>query len=74
MNLFVETLHFIVLLFYYVLEAIVLFFIPARYRMKDVKGQIVLITGAGTGANVMCSTITMKNLHSKTDKHTVSLI
>jgi len=48
MNLFVETLQFIVLLFYYVLEAIVLFFIPVRYRMKDVKGQIVLITGAGT--------------------------
>jgi len=48
MNLFLEVLQFHVLVCYYVLEAIVLCFIPSRYRRKDVKGQIVLITGAGT--------------------------
>jgi len=47
MNLFVETVMFFILLLYYILEAIVIFFIPARYRRKDVKGHIVLITGAG---------------------------
>jgi len=47
MNLFLETLWFLVLFFYYILEAIVLFFIPSRCRRKDVKDQTVLITGAG---------------------------
>ena len=47
MNLFVEALRFLILLLYYILEAIVLFFVPSRYRKKDVEGQIVLITGAG---------------------------
>jgi len=47
MNLFQETIWFFILLFYYILEATVLFFVPTRYRKKDVKGQIVLITGAG---------------------------
>jgi len=37
------------LFYYYILEAIVLFFIPARYRSKNVSGKIVLITGAGSG-------------------------
>lgn len=49
MNLFLETLWFLVLFCYYTLEGIVLFFVPSRYRRKDVRGQIVLITGAGSG-------------------------
>jgi len=48
MNLFLETLSFFVLFVYYILESIVLFFIPSRCRRKDVKCQTVLITGAGT--------------------------
>jgi len=47
MNVFLETLWFLLLFCYYTLEATVLFFVPSRYRRKDVKGQIVLITGAG---------------------------
>jgi all-trans-retinol dehydrogenase (NAD+) len=35
--------------YYYILEAIVLFFVPPRFRYKNVKGQIVLITGSGSG-------------------------
>jgi hypothetical protein len=47
MNLFVDTLVTIVLTLYYIIEATVLFFVPARFLSKNVKGQVVLITGAG---------------------------
>jgi len=47
MNVFLEILWFMLLFCYYTLEATVLFFVPSRYRRKDVNGQIVLITGAG---------------------------
>ncbi|XP_066479682.1 epidermal retinol dehydrogenase 2-like isoform X2 [Tiliqua scincoides] len=47
MNFFLETLRFIGLLVYFTLEAFVLLFIPAR--KKNVTGEIVLITGAGSG-------------------------
>jgi len=48
MNFVLEFLWVLLSLCYYILEALVLFFIPASYRKKDVEGQIVLITGAGT--------------------------
>ncbi|CAL1288191.1 unnamed protein product [Larinioides sclopetarius] len=38
-----------VLLIYYVIESIILTFVPRRYRYKDIKGQTVLITGGGCG-------------------------
>lgn len=47
MHLAVEGLIAFCMVFYYWLEAIVLFFVPAKFRSKDVKGQLVLITGAG---------------------------
>lgn len=47
MNFLLETLQLIVLTVYYSLEAIASFFIPAK--KKDVTGEIVLITGAGSG-------------------------
>lgn len=47
MNFFLETLRFIGLLIYLILEAFVLLFIPVR--KKSVAGEIVLITGAGSG-------------------------
>lgn len=49
MNLVVETLVTLLLFFYYILEAIVLFCVPFSLRRKDVKGQKVLITGSGSG-------------------------
>jgi len=49
MNLIVEAVVSHVMMVYYILEAIVLFFVPTRFRSKDVKGEIVLITGAGSG-------------------------
>ena len=54
MNLFIEWLLTNVLMFYYFLEGVVLFFVPRRLRFKDVKGQIVLVTGAGR-QNVLTS-------------------
>lgn len=36
-------------LLYYVLESIVLAFVPKSWRFKDITGENVLITGAGSG-------------------------
>jgi len=36
-------------MFYYILRSIVLVFVPASWRYKDVSKDIVLITGAGSG-------------------------
>ncbi|NWX58344.1 RDHE2 dehydrogenase, partial [Promerops cafer] len=47
MNFFLETLKFIVLFVYYLLESLVFFIVPGR--KKNVSGEIVLITGAGSG-------------------------
>ncbi|GBM19596.1 Epidermal retinol dehydrogenase 2, partial [Araneus ventricosus] len=38
-----------VLLIYYILESIILTFVPRSFRYKDIKGQTVLITGGGSG-------------------------
>lgn len=37
------------LVFYFWLEAIVFFFVPRRFRYKSVAGELVFITGAGSG-------------------------
>lgn len=34
---------------YYWVEGIILYFVPRRFKLKDVTGEIVLITGAGSG-------------------------
>ncbi|NXQ57901.1 RDHE2 dehydrogenase, partial [Anthoscopus minutus] len=47
MNFFLETLKFIVLFVYYLLESLVFLIVPGR--KKNVSGEIVLITGAGSG-------------------------
>ncbi|NWH91817.1 RDHE2 dehydrogenase, partial [Aegithalos caudatus] len=47
MNFFLETLKVIVLLIYYSLESLVFLIVPRR--KKNVSGEIVLITGAGSG-------------------------
>ena len=49
MNVLTQSLTNLLLLLYYWLEGIVLFFVPRRLRHKDVKGEIVLITGGGSG-------------------------
>ncbi|KAM4705977.1 epidermal retinol dehydrogenase 2 [Rhinophrynus dorsalis] len=47
MNFFLETLKVLFLTIYLILESIVLWFLPSR--RKNVAGEIVLITGAGSG-------------------------
>ncbi|KFO70841.1 Epidermal retinol dehydrogenase 2, partial [Cuculus canorus] len=47
MNFYLETLQFIVLFVYYFLEWLVFLVVPRR--KKNVSGEIVLITGAGSG-------------------------
>ncbi|NWH37766.1 RDHE2 dehydrogenase, partial [Chloropsis hardwickii] len=47
MNFFLETLKFIVLFVYYLLESLVFLVVPGR--KKNVSGEIVLITGAASG-------------------------
>ena len=48
MNAILEAIVGTMQMLYYILEAIVLLFVPVQFRYKDVKGQTVLITGAGT--------------------------
>ncbi|XP_055940996.1 short-chain dehydrogenase/reductase family 16C member 6-like isoform X2 [Argiope bruennichi] len=45
----VKFLTNLVLLIYYILESVVLTFVPRSLRYKDIKGQTVLITGGGSG-------------------------
>ncbi|OCT76834.1 short chain dehydrogenase/reductase family 16C member 5 L homeolog isoform X1 [Xenopus laevis] len=47
MNIFLETLKVLLLTIYLSLESLFLWFLPSR--RKDVAGEIVLITGAGSG-------------------------
>ena len=54
MNLFLEIVTTNLLILYYWLEAIVLKFIPARFRKKSIKGENVLITGAGKCVKNSC--------------------
>ncbi|NXI67766.1 RDHE2 dehydrogenase, partial [Anseranas semipalmata] len=53
MNFFLETLKVIGLLTYYMLESLVFLFVPKR--KKSVSGEIVLITGAGSGIGRLLS-------------------
>ncbi|KFQ40111.1 Epidermal retinol dehydrogenase 2, partial [Mesitornis unicolor] len=53
MNFFLETLKVIGLLLYYLLESLVFLIVPKR--KKNVSGEIVLITGAGSGIGRLLS-------------------
>lgn len=39
----------LLLIYYYIIESIVIRWIPVKYRAKDISGQIALVTGAGGG-------------------------
>ncbi|XP_057378300.1 epidermal retinol dehydrogenase 2-like [Daphnia carinata] len=49
LTIILETIYNLVMLFYYIVEAFVMKFIPAKFRSKDISGQVALVTGAGGG-------------------------
>lgn len=49
MDALVKALLCLPLVLYYIIEALVLVFIPKSLRYKDISGETVLITGAGSG-------------------------
>ncbi|XP_076039580.1 epidermal retinol dehydrogenase 2-like [Oratosquilla oratoria] len=50
-----ELLGSLVISIFYILEALVMLFIPTSLKRKDIKGNVVLITGGGSGiGRLMC--------------------
>lgn len=53
----------LVMTVYYILEAIVLWFVPRKYKRKDVSGSIALVTGGGSGiGQLMCLKLAAKGV------------
>ena len=48
MELLVETILVILKMIYYWIKAVVMTIVPASLQAKDIAGNIVLVTGAGT--------------------------
>ncbi|XP_039610467.1 epidermal retinol dehydrogenase 2 isoform X2 [Polypterus senegalus] len=80
MNFFLETLQVMVLSIYYLLEAFVKLFIPTR--RKNVAGEIVLISGAGSGIGRLMSlefaklgaTLVLWDINQEGNKETARLV
>lgn len=50
-----DFVSFLILMVIYIVEAIVKWFIPTKYKMKDVTGEIALVTGGGNGLGRLVS-------------------
>lgn len=72
----------LLLLIYYWFESMVLALIPRRYRYKDIAGQIVLVTGGGSGIGRLLSLrfagkggkVVVWDLNLKSAEETVKLV
>jgi all-trans-retinol dehydrogenase (NAD+) len=49
MRKIIDLVYDVAMIFYYVIKAILVPWIPIKYRSKDISGQIALVTGAGGG-------------------------
>lgn len=80
MNTFLETLLLIVKLLYLTLESLFLLFIPVR--KKNVAGEIVLITGSGSGIGRLMAlkfaklgaTLVLWDINQEGNKETARLV
>ena len=46
----IEVIASLILIFYYIIESIVIKLVPVKFRnLKNVSGQVVVVTGAGGG-------------------------
>lgn len=50
-----DIIGFLLLSFIAIIEAIIKSFIPRRYKMKSVAGEIALVTGGGSGLGRLLS-------------------
>lgn len=49
MGAIMDTLYNLCMILYYIFYAMIVPWIPIKYRSKDISGQIALVTGAGGG-------------------------
>jgi all-trans-retinol dehydrogenase (NAD+) len=49
MGAIIDLVYNLAMVLYYIIKAIVVPWIPIKYRSKDISGQIALVTGAGGG-------------------------
>ena len=49
MKFLIQTAFDFMWMFYYIFEAVIVSFIPLKYRSKNISGQIALVTGSGGG-------------------------
>ncbi|GIY31580.1 hypothetical protein CEXT_83181 [Caerostris extrusa] len=49
MSEFAETVSGILKVIYYWIENMILFFVPLKFKAKDITGELVLVTGSGSG-------------------------
>merc|ERR1719348_1953833 len=82
LSVFVDLIFALLWTVYYILERTVRLIVPAKFLVKDVKGQIVLITGGGSGiGRLLClrfgklgATVVTWDINEAGNKETVEMV